>query len=88
MPNHLQQAPWTLPQNPDNFEVTPPTHGTTPHPATTLDTYITRIHYDRPTTSAPEGKAPGPDAITNELIKNLPEATHTLLYTLFRIRAK
>jgi len=42
-----------------------------------------RSHYDRATTRAPKGKAPGPDAITNELIKHLPEAAHTLLYTLF-----
>jgi hypothetical protein len=37
---------------------------------------------------SPEEKAPGPGAITNELIKHLPEATHTLLYTLFQIMAK
>ena len=87
-PDHLPQAPWTQPQNPDNFEVTPPIQDKTPHPTPTLDTYITRSHYDRAITRAPEGKAPGPDAITNEPIKHLPEATHTLLYTLFRIMAK
>ena len=37
---------------------------------------------------APEGKPPGPDAITNELVKHLPEAAHTLLYKLFQIMAK
>ena len=76
------------PQNPDNFEVTPQTQDKTPHPTQTLDTYITRGHYDRATTRAPEGKAPGPDAITNEIVKHLPEATHTLIFTLFRIMAK
>jgi hypothetical protein len=80
-PNHLPKAPWTQPQNPDNYDITPPPHNTTPHPATTLDTYITRSHYDRATTWAPEGNAPGPDAITDELIKHLPEATHTHSYT-------
>jgi len=70
------------------FEVTPPTHSTAPHPVTSLDSYITRSHYDRATIRAPEGKAPGPDAMTNELIKHLSEATHILLYNLFRIMAK
>ena len=86
--DHLPHAPWTQPQNPDNFEVTSPTQDITPHPAPTLDTYITRGHYDTATMRSPEGKAPGPDAITNELIKHLSETTHTLLYTLFRIIAK
>ena len=86
--DHLPQAPWTQPQNPDNFEVTSLTQDTTPHLTPTLDTYITRGHYDRATTRAPEGKAPGPDAITTELIKHLLEATHTFLYNLFRIMAK
>jgi len=76
-PNHLPQAPWTQPQNPDNFEVTPPTQDTTPHPIPTLDTCITRGYYDRTTTRVLEGKAPVPDAITNKLIKHLPEASHT-----------
>ena len=48
---------------------------------------MTRVHYGRATTRAPEGKAPGPDSITNELIKHLPEAVHTLIYTLFRLVA-
>jgi hypothetical protein len=82
-PNHLPQAPWTQPRNPDNYEVTSPTPYTTPHPTPTLDTYITRGHYDRATTRAPEGKAPGPVAINNELIKHLPESAHKLLYTIF-----
>jgi hypothetical protein len=86
--DHLTQAPWPQPQNPDNFEVTSPTQNTTPHPSPTLDTCIARGHYDTTTTKAPEGKAPVPDAITSELIKHLPEATHTLLYNFFRIMAK
>ncbi len=79
-PDHLPKAPWTQPQIPDNFDITPPFHNTIPHPETTLDTYITRSHYDMVTTRAPEGKAPRSDAITNELIKHLPEAKHTLIY--------
>jgi len=87
-PYYLPQATWTQPQNPDNYEVTSPTQDTTPHPSPTLDKYITRGHNDRETMRAPEDKAPGPDAIINELIKHLPKATHTLLYPLFRIMAK
>ncbi len=67
--DNLPQAPWTQPQNPDNFKVTPPTQDTTPHPTSALNTYIIRGHYDRTTTRAPKGKVPCPDAITNELIK-------------------
>jgi len=84
-PDHLAQAPWTKSQNPGNFEVTPPTQDTTPHPPPTLETYITGSHYDRAATRAPKGNAPGSDPITNELIKHLPKSTHTLLYTLFRV---
>jgi hypothetical protein len=56
---------------------------TTPHPAETLDKHITKSHYDRAINRAPPGKTPGPDAITNKLIKHLPEEAHTLIYTLF-----
>ena len=87
-PYYIPQTPWTQSENPDNFEVTPPTHDTTPHPVTTLDTYITRSHYDIETTMAPEGKASGLDVITIKLMKHLPEALHALLYTIFRIMAK
>jgi len=87
-PDQLPQAPWIQPQNLDNFEFAPPIYNTTPHPVASLDSYITRSYYDRATTRAPEGKAPGPDAITNELIKHLTEATHTFLYNLLRIMAK
>jgi hypothetical protein len=48
---------------------------TSPHhitPRNNLDIYITRSHYDRAATIAPENKAPGHDAITNEPIKHLP----------------
>ncbi len=65
----------------------PPTH-TNPRPPETLDTYITKSHYDRAINRAPPGKAPGPDAITNELIKHLPEEAHTLIFTLFQLMAK
>ncbi len=56
--------------------------------AVSLDTCIIRSHYDRAASRAPTGKTPGPDAIVNELIKRLPEAVHTLLYTQFKILAK
>jgi len=53
-----------------------------------IGTYITRSHYERATTTAPQSKAPSPDAITNELVKHLPEAVHALIYTLLQIMAK
>ena len=65
----------------------PPEH-TSPHSPKTLDTYITKSHYDRAINRAPPGKAPGLDAITNELIKHLPEDAHALIYTLFQLMAK
>ena len=74
--------------NPDTFVIKPPPHNTPLHPEITLDTYIARSHYERATNRAPEGKALGPDAITNEVIKHLQEAAHTLIYILFQIRAK
>ena len=63
--------------------MTPAHPHTKPHPAETLDKYITKSHYDRAIHSAPLVEAPGPDAITNELIKHLPEEAHSLIYTLF-----
>jgi hypothetical protein len=65
----------------------PPTHIHS-YPQETLDTYITKSHYDRAISRAPPGKAPGPDAITNELIKHLLEATHIPIFTLFQLMAK
>ncbi len=37
---------------------------------------------------AAAGKAPGPDAIPNEILKYLPESAHGLIYHLFRLMAK
>ena len=68
--------------------MTPACPHTKPHPAETLDKHITRSHYPRAINRAPPGKAPGPDAITNELIKHLPKEVHTLIYTLFQLIAK
>jgi hypothetical protein len=49
---------------------------------------MTNNHYDRAINRAPSGKAPGPDAITNKLIKHLPEEAHTLIYILFQLMTK
>jgi hypothetical protein len=68
--------------------MTPPSSHTKPHPNETLDKYITKSHYDRAINRAPFGKAPGPDAITNELIKYLPEEAHALICKLFQLMAK
>jgi hypothetical protein len=65
----------------------PPAH-TNPRPPETLDTYITKSHYDRAKSRAPPDKAHGPDAITNELIKHLPEDAHKLILILFQLVAK
>ena len=46
----------------------------------TLDTYITKSHYDKAANRAPPGKTPGLDTITNELIKHLSEEVHRLIY--------
>ena len=47
-----------------------------------------KSHYNREVSRAPPGKAPGPDAITNELIENLPDDVHPLVCTLFQTMAK
>jgi len=75
-------------KNPDNFEIKPPNPYITPQPNDTLDKHITKIRYDRAVNRAPAGRAPGLDAITNELIKDLPDDVHTLVYTLFQTMAK
>ena len=86
-PEHLPEAPWTKPQNPNNFTMSPPAH-IHPQPRETLDTYITKSQYDRAINRALPGKALGPDAITSELIKHLPEERHSLIFTLFQLMAK
>ena len=68
--------------------MTLPSSHTKPHPNETLNKYIAKSHYDRVINRAPPGKAPGPDAITNEFTKHPPEEAHTLIYTLFQLMAK
>jgi len=67
--------------------MSPPAH-TNPRSPKTLNTYITKSHYNRAINRASPGKSPGPYAITNELIKHLPEEAHTLIFTLFQLMAK
>ena len=67
--------------------MTPASQHTKSHPVETLDKYITKSHYDRAIDRAPPGKAPGPDAMTNELVKHLSEEAHTLIYPLFQLMA-
>jgi hypothetical protein len=71
--------------NPDNFDIQPPPYHTPTQSIETLDTCITKNHYDRAVNRAPAGKATDPNAITNELIKNHSEAVHTIIYKLFLI---
>jgi hypothetical protein len=79
-----------LPQNPDNFDIIPPAYHAPTHPKMTIDKYMTKSHYNRAVNRTPPatGKAPGPDALTNELVKDLREEVHTLIYTLFQTTAK
>ena len=60
----------------------------TPTPQHTLDHYQTKNHYTAEYHKASAGKAPGPDAIPNEVLKRLPESAHELLYLLFRRMAR
>jgi len=85
---NLPEAPCIQPQNPNNFDIQPPYQHTPTHPSKTLDAHITRSHYDRAVSRAPVCKTPSQDAITNELIKHLPETAHKIIYKLFLIMAK
>ena len=54
----------------------------------TLDNFLTKNHYTTACHKPSTDKAPGPDAIPNEILKHLPEVAHDLLYLLFRLMAK
>jgi hypothetical protein len=62
-----------------------PTH---PQSNTHLTTISRKNHYTTACHKAAAGKAPGPDAIPNEILKHLPEPMHDLFYLFFRLMAK
>ncbi len=77
--------PWQDPLNPDPYTNLKPNTPTRQH---TIDYYLTKNHYADACHKASAGKAPGLDAIPNEILKHLPEPMHDLIYLLFRFMAK
>jgi hypothetical protein len=53
-----------------------------------LDRVLTRTQYTMACQRASTGKAPGPDALPNEVLKYLPENAHDVIFTLFTIMAR
>jgi hypothetical protein len=81
----MPPPPRQNPLNPDPY--TNP-KSNTPTPQHTLDYYLTKNHYTAACHKASAGKAPGPDAIPNEILKHLPESAHVLLYLIFQLMAR
>ena len=84
-PDNLPTPPWQNPDNPDHYETKPKDPNKAQH---TLDHYLTRGHYTMAYQKASSGKAPGPDALPNEIIKFLPDTAHDLIFTLFQLIAR
>jgi hypothetical protein len=68
--------------NPDNFTIEP--RG---NPSLTLADMITRDTFDTTVNSLGTGKATCPDGIPNEIIKFLPPATRSALFSLLSLLA-
>jgi hypothetical protein len=81
-PPVLPISSWELPDNPDNFTIKP--RG---DPSFTLADMITRDTFDKTIHSLGTGKAPRPDGIPNEIIKFLPPATRSVLFSLLSLLA-
>ena len=90
-PDTLPAAPWTEDtHNPDCYELKPHPGTDAPEPDspnTTLNSYLTRGHYDQALSRTAQGKAPGPDGIPNEIPTHLPREVHDIVYALFQIMA-
>ena len=82
-PPELPVPPWEHPDNPDNYTIEP--RG---DPSLTLADMITRDTFDKTLNSLGTGKAPGPDGIPNEIIKFLPPATRSALFSLLSLLAR
>ena len=81
----ISPPPWQNPLNPDPCTNPKPNTPTQQH---TLDYYLTKNHCTAACHKASAGKAPGPDAIPNEILKHLAESAHDLLYLSFRLMAR
>jgi hypothetical protein len=53
-----------------------------------MDQHLTKSHYITACQRATPRKAPGPDTISNKIIKNLPDAAHDMIFHLFPLMAK
>ena len=79
-PDKILDPPWEDKNNPDNFTLQTPT--VTQHPTHIPIEYS---HYIRTVSRMAEGKAPGPDGISNEILRNLPDRMHSIIFELFTI---
>ena len=73
------------PLNPDPYTNPKANSPTTQH---TLDHHLKKNHYTAACHKASAGKAPGPVAIPNEILKHLPVSAYDLLCLLFRLMAR
>ena len=85
-PETLPTPPWLDPNSPDPYIT--PTRNPTNTQQLSLDQHLTRSHCNTACQRAPQGKAPGPDSIPNEIIKHLPEQTHDAIYQIFHLIVK
>jgi hypothetical protein len=86
-PETLPIPPWEDPNNPDTYELKPHTPSHSPL-SQSLENILTRNHYTIAVQGSSQGKAPGPDTIPNEIIKNLPEEVHNIIFDLFTLMAR
>jgi hypothetical protein len=84
-PDNLPTPQWQNPSNSDPCETKLKDPNKTQY---TLDHYLTRGHYTMAYHKASTGKAPGPDALPNEIIKFLPVIAHDLIFNLFQLMAR
>jgi hypothetical protein len=78
----LPIPPGEHPDNPDHFVIEPRGDSTL-----TLADMITRDTFDQTINSLGTGKAPGPDGIPNEVIRFIPLATRSALFSLLSLLA-
>jgi hypothetical protein len=81
-PPELSIPPWEHPANPDRFVIEPRGDSTL-----TLTDMITRDTFNKTIHSLGTGKAPALDGIPNEIIKFLPLATRSALFSLLSLLA-
>jgi hypothetical protein len=82
-PPELPVPPWEHPNNPDNYTIE--RRG---EPSLTLADMITRDTFDKTLNSLGTGKAPGLDGIPNEILKFLPPATRSGLFSFLSLLAR